>query len=238
MLNSRVSLVIVAIAAFVAGGIVQPFHVAQSTAQPGCRTFPETSKTVCGQFLTYWDTHGGLAQQGLPLSGEFTEVSDLNGQAYTVQYFERAVFEKHPANKPPYDVLLSQLGTFRFKAKYPNGELAPRATPTPNPFPTGTVSPDPRVPIQVSVGQQFTITKTENGSIGYTSRLSSAGDQGVIQLVSDTYKPNSPTPVPGEGGTHIWVFKAAGAGDTTIVINNYYRSSTPNSQEVFTIIVR
>jgi hypothetical protein len=59
-----------------------------------------------------------LAQQGYPISDEFTEVSDLNGQPYTVQYFERAVFEDHPENQPPNDILLSQLGTFQHKAKY------------------------------------------------------------------------------------------------------------------------
>ena len=58
-------------------------------------------------FLDYWNAHGGLAQQGFPISEEFVEKSDLNGQEYTVQYFERAVFEMHPENQPPYDVLLS-----------------------------------------------------------------------------------------------------------------------------------
>jgi hypothetical protein len=87
------------------------------SAQGGSRTFPETGKTVSGQFLDYWNTHGGLAQQGFPISNEMQEKSDLNGQTYTVQYFERAVFEKHPENQPPYDVLLSQLGTYQYKAK-------------------------------------------------------------------------------------------------------------------------
>ncbi len=105
-------------------------------AQAGCQTFPATGKTVCGRFLQYWQTHGGLAQQGYPISGEFTEVSDLNGQPYTVQYFERAVFEKHPENAAPNDVLLSQLGTFQFKKKYPNGEPGGQQPP-PAPPPTG-----------------------------------------------------------------------------------------------------
>jgi hypothetical protein len=35
-----------------------------------------------------------------------------------VQYFERAVFEYHPENAAPNDVLLSQLGTFRYKQQY------------------------------------------------------------------------------------------------------------------------
>jgi hypothetical protein len=72
-------------------------------------------------FATYWQTHGGLAQYGYPLSDEMSEVSDLDGRPYTVQYFERAVFERHPENAPPYDVLLAQLGTYRYQARYPQG---------------------------------------------------------------------------------------------------------------------
>jgi hypothetical protein len=62
-----------------------------------------------------------LAQQGYPLSEEFAETSQLDGKPYTVQYFERAVFEYHPENQPPYDVLLSQLGTYVGKARYTEG---------------------------------------------------------------------------------------------------------------------
>ena len=94
-------------------------------AQPGCRTFPETGKAVCGRFLQYWDTRGGLAQQGYPISGEFREVSEINGTSYLVQYFERAVFEYHPENEPPYDVLLSLLGRMKLKERYPAPEKVP-----------------------------------------------------------------------------------------------------------------
>jgi hypothetical protein len=87
----------------------------------GSRTFPETGKTVKGIFLDYWTTHGGLPQQGFPISELLTEVSDLDGKAYAIQYFERAIFEYHPENQPPYNVLLSQLGTFRYREKYPSG---------------------------------------------------------------------------------------------------------------------
>ncbi|MGN6675905.1 MAG: hypothetical protein ACTHMA_21645, partial [Thermomicrobiales bacterium] len=75
-----------------------------------CATFNETGQTVCGVFLAYWQAHGGLAQQGYPLTGTFQERSVVDGQTYIVQYFERAVFEYHPANQPPYDVLLTLLG--------------------------------------------------------------------------------------------------------------------------------
>src|SRR5205085_12503892 len=86
---------------------------------PTSRTFPETGHTVAGRFLEYWNEHGGLAQQGFPLSEPFQEKRDLDSKIYTVQYFERAVFEAHPANAAPYDVLLSQLGKYRLGQKSP-----------------------------------------------------------------------------------------------------------------------
>src|SRR5215204_4469092 len=92
------------------GGIVA---TAPTGAQTGSRTFPQTGKTVRGIFLEYWSDHGGLAQQGYPISDEFVEVSALDGKSYTVQYFERTVFEHHPENKgTPYEVLLAQLGKY------------------------------------------------------------------------------------------------------------------------------
>jgi plastocyanin len=90
----------------------------QGTAQSAVQFFPQTGHTVRGAFLPYWQQHGGLAQQGYPLTEEFAEKNKLDGKTYTVQYFERAVFELHPENKAPFDVLLSQLGTFRYRAKY------------------------------------------------------------------------------------------------------------------------
>src|SRR5438309_663956 len=88
------------------------FGPSAAYTQETSRTFPETGKTVSGKFLAYWDTHGGLAQQGYPISDEMQEVSETDGKSYTVQYFERAMFELHPENTAPYDVLLSLLGNF------------------------------------------------------------------------------------------------------------------------------
>ncbi len=98
--------------------VVPVFGAQPAFAQPGCQTFQETGKSVCGRFLQYWQTHGGLAQQGLPISDVVGEISDVDGRTYTVQYFERAVFEYHPENRPPHDVLLSLLGAIRLKEKY------------------------------------------------------------------------------------------------------------------------
>jgi hypothetical protein len=90
----------------------------------GTVLFPETGKYLGGTFLAYWQAHGGVQQNGYPISDEFTEVSDLDGRPYTVQYFERAVFEWHPENEPPYNVLLSQLGTYSWQNKYENKQEA------------------------------------------------------------------------------------------------------------------
>ena len=90
-------------------------------AQADCQAFPETGKTVCGRFLQYWQEHGGLAQQGYPISDVIGETSAVDGRIYTVQYFERAVFEYHPENQPPNDVELSLLGVFLYQQKYPTG---------------------------------------------------------------------------------------------------------------------
>jgi len=129
-MHRLVNLVIVAVLLFVgaAPATALPLSHAQ---QASCHTFPETQKTVCGRFLQYWTEHGGLAQQGYPVSPEFTEVSEVNGKSYMVQYFERSVFEMHPENAPPNDVLLSLLGVSRYRQKYPEG--APGQTPNTSP---------------------------------------------------------------------------------------------------------
>lgn len=93
----------------------------QGAAQGQCITFPETRQEVCGDFIDYWQSHGGLAQQGFPLTTVLQELSATDGKAYQVQYFERAVFELHPENQAPHNLLLSLLGTHAYKAKYPNG---------------------------------------------------------------------------------------------------------------------
>ncbi|HST03809.1 MAG TPA: hypothetical protein VLQ48_03650, partial [Chloroflexia bacterium] len=106
----------------VQGGTITPMPPPTTLPGAGSNTFPETGKTTTGVFLDYWNAHGGLAQQGYPISDVIGEISDLDGKPYTVQYFERAVFEYHPEQTDPqYQVLLSQLGTFQYRSKYPNG---------------------------------------------------------------------------------------------------------------------
>lgn len=92
-----------------------PGEVITATTQPipgiGSYTFTETGKTVTGIFLSYWRSHGGLAQFGYPLTYPFYERSLSNGKRYIVQYFERARFEYHPEQaNPRSQVMLGLVG--------------------------------------------------------------------------------------------------------------------------------
>ncbi len=76
----------------------------------GGTAFPQTGHSICKQMEPYWQQYGGIAQFGYPISDPLTEKNAADGKSYTVQYFERARFELHPENQPPYDVLLGLLG--------------------------------------------------------------------------------------------------------------------------------
>jgi hypothetical protein len=73
--------------------------------------FPEVGHSLSGPFLKFWQSHGGLAIFGYPISEQFPEVSTTDGKTYTVQYFERNRFEYHPefANTSN-EVLMGLLG--------------------------------------------------------------------------------------------------------------------------------
>jgi hypothetical protein len=121
---------------------------------------------VGGIFLQYWNSHGGLAQQGYPISNEFMEQSALDGKTYKVQYFERAVFELHPENQPPNNVLLSQLGTFRYRAKY--GALTAQLSGTGN---------QTSSPVALKAGLAVLRSVRANDGYYYIDLMDSAGNQ-------------------------------------------------------------
>jgi Tol biopolymer transport system component len=103
-----------------------------------CRFFSETRQNVCGDILTAWQTSGlefdgqpgiseaeSLALFGLPISPLREE--EIDKHTYRVQWFERARFELHPENEPPYTVLLGRLGSVVRSPtidKPPSGRLA------------------------------------------------------------------------------------------------------------------
>src|SRR2546423_1100428 len=72
----------------------------------GEKCFSATDRCMHGIFLGYWQSRGGLAQFGYPITDELTE------DGRTVQYTERARFEWHSEFRDtPSEVLLSLLGS-------------------------------------------------------------------------------------------------------------------------------
>jgi hypothetical protein len=89
------------------------------------RYFNESGHWLANGFKAYWEAHGlefgdpgvsereALALFGYPLSEEFVDPAT----GLVTQYFERAVFEYHPANPDPYKILLRRLGAETLTAR-------------------------------------------------------------------------------------------------------------------------
>lgn len=67
----------------------------------------EGATAYCAEnaFLNFWETHGGTRILGLPVSAAFRDDRGL-----IVQFYERAVLEWHPEQRPEFQVLLTLLG--------------------------------------------------------------------------------------------------------------------------------
>ncbi len=182
----------------------QPEQV-QSTDTATCQRFNETGFQVCGRLLAYWYKYGGLQQFGYPVSEPFKEISEVDGEEHTVQYFERAVFELHPKNQPPYDLLLSQLGRQKYQQKYPSGTSGTEWT--------GDPQPDLNISKQLRTGINIKLIRAEQGAItglysGYCGlqmtwvlQIENTGntpfdaelDTGNLRMADSTGKSYSPT---------------------------------------------
>ena len=75
----------------------------------GCVYFNETRHSLCEPFRSYWNSNGGLARFGHPISEPLQEQN--GGWSGTVQYFERRRMEHHlELRGTKYEVLLGLLG--------------------------------------------------------------------------------------------------------------------------------
>ncbi|MBA2451586.1 MAG: N-acetylmuramoyl-L-alanine amidase, partial [Chloroflexia bacterium] len=103
------------------------------SGDPDVTFFDVTAHNVPEPFATYWETRGGLARFGYPLTEAFPEQSVVDGVTYLTQYFERARFEYHPEYAgSEYEVLLGLLGVERTGSRvseYPFRPVGPDQTP-------------------------------------------------------------------------------------------------------------
>jgi hypothetical protein len=96
----------IALALFIGSALGAPSRAAAAPAPAASpfRYFKETGHNIGARIKTFYETKGGIATFGLPLT-EVIQEGNLQ-----VQYFERAKFELHPEFEPSYYVSLTQLG--------------------------------------------------------------------------------------------------------------------------------
>jgi hypothetical protein len=194
-----------------ADGLVQQgrdwFTFPKGQQQDGCLFFAESGHTICEPFLSVWRANGleldgtrGKSQQeslalfGLPLSEPQSETLS-DGKTYTVQWFERARFELHPENQPPFDVLLGLLGN---EVRTSEPSATPTPAPPPSPAPSqydgywdGQAPENARITFTVSNGHVIFIqidAECGRNSSSFSSRqnapISDAGFQVTNSLFS------------------------------------------------------
>ncbi len=140
-----------------------------SGAAAGCRFFPETGHSLCQPFRAYWESNGGLARFGYPVSEAAAESNEA-GYTGTFQWFELRRMELHPENQPPHNLLLGLLGS---EVRGTMGPVPPPPPPPPPAEPPGVYvikSGFGQARIEVAYG--FLLKKTRTGlQSGWSFRL-------------------------------------------------------------------
>ena len=98
---------------------------------------------------------------------------------------------------------------------------------------------DPDIPIEVEVGQEFTIRLESNTTTGYQWLLAEPLDGNILARLSFEYQAPT-TDRLGEGGREIWTFWAAGPGETTIsleYVRPWEEDTPPAGTATFTVVV-
>jgi len=134
-------------------------------AEPGPNTYfqhyyPETGHTVAYAFLNFFDSNGGVATFGYPISDYGTE----NGSGRIVQYFQRGKMEWYPELATEQRVRLADLGAIHFDLLAAQGQLDP-ALENPVP-PPGTIGDVP-LTLKVSATTKYAITSRRFDQILY-----------------------------------------------------------------------
>jgi beta-lactamase class A len=73
--------------------------------------FDATQQEITGDFLYYWQNHGGERVFGWPISPAENMVNPADGKTYLTQWFQRARMEFHPDLPVGHRIVLGSLGT-------------------------------------------------------------------------------------------------------------------------------
>jgi inhibitor of cysteine peptidase len=97
---------------------------------------------------------------------------------------------------------------------------------------------DPNTTIEAEKGTEFAIALESNPTTGYQWQLAQPPDESVVELVSVEYEKKGTEA--GSGGTDVWTFKAAGAGETKldfISVRPWEKDVAPEAEETFSVSV-
>ncbi len=114
------------------------------------RFYPETGHTVAYAFLNFFDSNGGVAVFGYPISDYGPE----NGNGRIVQYFQRGKLEWYPELATEQRVQLADLGSIHFDLMAAQGKLNPALK---KPGPSGQIVNVP-LELKVSATTKYAIT--------------------------------------------------------------------------------
>jgi hypothetical protein len=73
--------------------------------------FDATGQEISGDFVYYWQNHGGERTFGWPISPAAEMVNLADGKTYLTQWFQRARMELHPELPAGHRIVLGALGT-------------------------------------------------------------------------------------------------------------------------------
>jgi hypothetical protein len=75
--------------------------------------FDATQQEISGDFLYYWQNHGGERVFGWPISPAENMVNPVDGKTYMTQWFQRARMEFRPDLPVGHRIVMGTLGTER-----------------------------------------------------------------------------------------------------------------------------
>jgi predicted secreted protein len=99
---------------------------------------------------------------------------------------------------------------------------------------------DPKRPIEVRKGQEFTIILDSNRTTGYRWELAHTPDSGIVGVIGSQYEAPDTQKI-GSGGKEVWTFLAKGPGKTKVsfhYIRTWEKQTEPAKISSFEIIVQ
>ena len=91
--------------------------MASSPTPARVSTSAAPGRELTGDFLDYWQNHGGERVFGWPISPAVRMANPSDGNTYLTQWFQRARMEYHPELPQGHNIILGTLGTELYQSR-------------------------------------------------------------------------------------------------------------------------